>query len=288
MKENITDTQYLLDSSDVDLTVFPDPTQYNFDQPRDFKLGTLNNKNRFQVQYNAPADVTTFKGVLGWYGFKTRWEDWIERFPHAPNAFYSNLLGKNGLNNDWFDYFDTTNWNLYFYVNITAVLDGQTVVYQNLKQMTVLDYDVNATISTTINYYRNIVGTPDTRGALLTGGTDPVYGGPLGVIIADEIVWVEITYTSTGTPWANQAYVDANVYATQNIEVDNGAGQFEFRQLSSIWAHEFDIPMIPLPAETLAKVVWVANNQIIVKARIEANKLIDSPRYKITGREGCK
>jgi hypothetical protein len=280
--------QYKLDTSEADLTPYPDPTQYNFDQPRDFKLGVGNTKNWFKVDYNAPADVGTEKGVLGWYGFKVRWEDWIERFPHAPSDFYLNSLANNGFNQDWYDYFNTSGWNLYFYVEITAQLNGQQVVYQNLKQMIVKDYDSNGTISTSIDYYRNIVGNPDTKGALLTGGTDPVTGGPLGVIIKDEIVWVDITYTSTGTPWANQAYVDANVYATQNIEVDQGAGQFEFRQLSSIWAHELNIPMIPIPAETLAKVVWVSTSEIRVETRIEANKLIDSSRYKITGREGCK
>ncbi len=283
MEEVGTGTQYVLDLNEADLSTFPGPTQYNFNQPRDFKLGVGNSKNRFEVNYNAAADVGTEKGVLAWYGFKTRWEDWIRR-SNVPTAFYDNTLGQNGLNNDWFDYFNTPNWNIYFFVNITTQLG----VYQNLKQFTVLDYDVNGTISTSIDYYRNIVGAPDTRGPLLVGGTDPVHGGPLGVIIKDEIVWVEITYTSTGTPWANQAYVDANVYGTQNIEVDNGAGQKEFRQLSSIWLPEFNIPMIPLPAETLAKVEWVSTSVIVVKARIEANKLIDSPRYKITGREGCK
>jgi hypothetical protein len=287
MQENITGTQYILDKSEVDLTPYPDPTQYNYDVTRDFKLGVDNTKNWWKVEYDAPSDVGTEKGVLGWYGFKTRWEDWIERFPHAPNDFYSNLLGKNGFANNWYDYFNTTNWKLYFYVNTTTQLG----VYQNLKQMTVLDYDSNVDITSTIDYYRNVVGTPDTIGALLTGGVDPVYGGPLGVIIEDEFVWVQVTFDSNIgaiADWASQITVDANVYATICQSVDNGAGQFEFRQLSSVWPYEFDTPVLPIPGETLCEIEWISNIQLIAKARIEASKLINSPRHKITSRIGCK
>ena len=285
MENNLSGLQYKLDTSEVDLSVFPDPTQYNYDQPRDFKLGTDNNKNFFKVTYDGPGSGSLEK-VLAFYGFKVRWEDWLKRFPTAPNAFYDNTLGQNGLAQDWYDYFNTAGWDIYFYVEITTQLG----VYQNLKRFTVLDYNVNATISTTLTYYRDIPGSPPTKGAVLTGGTDPIFGGPLGVVIQDEFVWLDIEYTSTApvADWANQASVDANVYATQNIEVENGAGQFEFRQLSSIFLPEFDIPMIPIPAETLAKVTFISTTVIRVETRIETNKLIDAPRYKITGREGCK
>lgn len=275
VEQDITGTQYLLDTTDVDLSTFPDPTQYNYDVPRDFKLGIGNPKNNLKVNYNAAADTGTEKGVLGQYGFKVRWEDWLQRF-NAPTDFYDNTELNNGKNNDWFHYFEVSGWKLYFYVNITTQLG----VYQNTKQMTVLDYDVNTTISTVLNYYRDNAGV---KGALLNGGTD-------GVIIENEFVWLDIEYTSTVpvADWANQATVDANVYATQCIEPDKGAGQKEFRQLSSIWVSEFDNPMVGIISETLAKVTFVSTTKIIVETRIESNKLINSPRYKITGRIGCK
>lgn len=286
---NLTGQQYVLDKSEVDLTPFPNPTQFNFSQERGFKLGTLNNKNFFKVLYDG-AGVGTLEKVLGLYGFKVRWEDWIKLFPLAPNDFYNNNLSQNGQNNDWYDYFNTSGWNLYFYVEISALLNNTSVVYQNLKRMVVKDYDSNPTITTTINYYRDIPGSPPTKGAILNGGTDPVFGGPLGVIIDNEFVWLDILYTSSVpvADWADQITVDNSVYATQCIEVENGAGQFEFRQLSSIWLPEFSNPMIPVPSETLSKVTFISTTQIRVETRIEANKLIDAPRYKITGREGCK
>ena len=278
--------QYVLDNNTVDLTVFPDPTQFNFDTSRGFKLGTGNTKNWWKVEYDATNDSGTLLGVLGWYGYKIRWEDWLKRL-NVPIAFYDNTEGQNGLNNDWFHYFNTAGWTLQFFVNIDATLNGTAVRYQNLKNLTVLDYDSNTTISTTLKYYRTDPVT-GLKGAQLIGGTDPISGTPLGVILANEIVFLDIEYTSTVAVWVDQPTVDADTYATQCIEVANGAGQKEFRQLSSIWASEFDNPMIPLTGETLAKVTFVSTTKLLVETRIDANKLTDASRYKITGREGCK
>jgi len=68
----------------------------------------------------------------------------------------------------------------------------------------------------------------------------------VGVIVENEKVWLDIEYTSTVPVWVDQAGVDANTYATSCSEVFEGAGQLEFRQLSSIWGSEFDNPMIPI------------------------------------------
>ena len=285
-QRNSDEFQYVLDNSTIDLTVYPDPTQFNFDVSRGFKLGTGNDKNWWKVEHDAPNDSGTLKGVLGWYGYKIRWEDWLKRL-NVPTAFYDNTENQNGLNNDWFHYFNTAGWTVQFFVNIDANLNGTAVRYQNLKNLTILDYDVNSIITTELKYYRTdpITGL---KGSQLIGGTDPLTSTPLGVIIADEIVFLDIEYTRSSGSWVDQPTVDANVYATQCIEVANGAGQKEFRQLSSIWLSEFDNPMIPLTGETLAKVTFNTTTKITVETRIDANKLIDASRYKITGREGCK
>jgi hypothetical protein len=73
--------QYTLDENQADLTQFPNPTQYAFDQPRNFKYGVGNTKNWFKVEYDATNDSGTEKGVKGWYGWKCRYEDWIKRAP---------------------------------------------------------------------------------------------------------------------------------------------------------------------------------------------------------------
>jgi hypothetical protein len=290
VENTTTGQQYILDASDVDLTQYPNPTQYNFDTSRGFKLGTGNTKNWFKVDYDATNDSGTKRGVLGWYGYKVRWEDWIKRFPTPPNDFYDHTELQNGLNNDWFHYFNTSGWNFYFYVNLTAILNGQTVVYQNLKEITIKDYDSNADITASIKTYLDNNGT---KGAQLIGGTDPISGLPLGVIIKNDYVWLEITYTSNIgaiADWASQIVLDANAYGINCLEVDKGAGQKEFRQLSSVWNPEYDNPLeaIPTSGGVLATLTYVSSTEVKVEARINGNKIIDAPRYKLSGRIGCK
>jgi len=285
MNDSVTGAQYVLDNSSIDLTQYPDPTQYNYDESRGFKLGDGNNKNWFKIEHNAAADSGTLKGVLGYYGFKVRWEDWIKRLPTPPNAFYDNTLQNNGLSNDWYNYFNTTDWKMFFFVNTTTQLG----IYQNLKSMSIVDYDQNADIDVSYTYNEDNNGV---IGAVLNGGTDPISGTALGVIIGDY-VWLTISYRWVGggpppTDWASQIAVDAGVYGVNCIEVDGGAGQKSFRQLSSIWDSEADNPMVPIPTETLAKVTWVGISQIQVESRIETSKLISATRYKVSGREGCK
>jgi hypothetical protein len=282
--QNLTDlTTYELDKTKVDLSTYPDATQYNYDVTRDFKLGVGNSKNFLKVEYDATTDSGTEKGALGWYGFKMRWEDWKERFPHAPIAFYDNTENKNGFNNDWYQYFNNSAYQLMFYVYLDAELDGNNVQYQNFKQISLNDYDSNSTISTAINFFADNAGV---KGASISGGT--YLGLPLGVIIDDDFVFLDIVYTSTGTPWVDQADVDANYYAINSIEIEGGAGEKSIRQLSSIWLPEFGNPLIPLPSTTLATVTFNATNQITVSCRIEANKLINADTYKVTGKMGGK
>jgi len=284
VQRNTDEFQYVLDNTTIDLTPYPDPTQYNYDASQNFKLGAGNDKNWIKVDHNAAADTGTLKGVLGWYGFKIRWEDWLTRL-NVPTDFYDNTQPNNGLNNDWYHYFSVLGWTIQFFVNVDARLDGNTVRYQNLRNLTLLDYDNNSTISTSIKWYRDNAGV---KGTQLIGGTDPISGLPLGVLIKGEDVWYDIEYTSTGTPWANQAYVDANVYGTNCLEVDGGAGQKQFRQLSSVHLPEQDNPIIPIPSGTLATVTWISTSQIRVEARINTNKLLNATRFKSSGRIGCK
>ena len=112
------------------------------------------------------------------------------------------------------------------------------------------------------------------------------------MIIEDELIWVQVTFDSNIgaiADWASQIAVDANVYATICEEVDAGGGQYTFRQLSSVWNPEASNPVVGIPAAPiLTEIVFVNTTTLIVKARIDANKLIDSPRHKITSRLGCK
>lgn len=273
--------QYSLDNYSIDLTQYPNPTQFNFDASQNFKLIAGQNKNFIKLEHWSALDGSTKKGVRGLYGFKVRWEDWIKRL-NIPNTVendvFDNSEKQNGLNNNWYNWLTTTGYNLYFVVYTDATLNGKVVRYANKKQLVFVDYDANADISTELRYYRQSDNT------LLSGGVDPVTGTNLGVILNNELVRLEIDYTRTSGTWTSLS----NIYGLNCIEVDEGAGQREFRQLSSFVLPEADNPLIPLPSNTLLDIQIISPTVLRCTCLIDTNKLTEAQRYKVTGRQGCK
>lgn len=273
--------QYKLDSYSIDLSIYPDPTQYNFSALRGFKLEVGNNKNLVEAKYYPAIDTGSKLGVLGLYGFKVRWEDWLSR-PNVPqevrNTYFDNTKEQDGLNNDWYNYLTGSGWSLLFYVFTDATLNGEQVRYENTTPLSFVDYNDNADISVSFTYKRASDGT------VLTGGVDPISGLPLGVILDNEDTLLEIEYTRSVGTWTDLL----TTYGVSSIEVDGGAGQFEYRQLSSIWGSETDNPLVPIAGTTLLDLVIVSPTVVRASCLIEPSKLIQSNRYKITGRIGCK
>ena len=272
---------YELENFQVDLTQYPDPTQFNFNASRGFKLVAGDDKNFIKVDYYPALNTGTEKGVRGLYGYKVRWEDWIKRInvpAEIEQDFYNNAELNNGINNDWYQWLSNAGYTLSFVVYTDAILNGQTVRYINTKPLPFVDYDANADISTVVSYYR------DSDNTLLVGGVDPIYGGPLGVILSDDIVRIEIEYTRTTGTWVSLA----NIYGINSISVDGGAGMLEYRQLSSIVLPEVGNPLLPLAGGTLLDVVIVSPTVLRCSCLVDPNNLINASRYRITGREGCK
>ncbi len=167
---------YELENFRIDLTQYPDPTQFNFDSTRGFKLIPGNDKNFIKVDYYPALNTGTEKGVRGLYGYKVRWEDWIKRInvpAEVEQDFYNNAELNNGINNDWFQWLSNAGYTLSFVVYTDATLNGNTVRYINTKPLPFVDYDDNSNITTEIRYYRESDNT------LLVGGIDPVTGGDL-------------------------------------------------------------------------------------------------------------
>lgn len=276
-----TGERYRLDSYRVDLTGFPKDAngvpQWAFNDVRGFKYEAGNNKNWVKINREASLDSGGLYGYESFFGFKVRWEDWIERIG-VPNVFFDANELNNGFNNDWFGYFQTLGVELRFCVYTEVEINGDNVEYLNEVNLTIRDYEDEAEIDSSFSYYR------DSDNTLLNAGNDPVTGEPIGVILSNEYTRIEVIHELLVGVWTS---ID-EVYGTICLELDKGAGQFEHRQLSSFIGSETDNPLIPIAGETKLKKTLLSPTQIKFECLIDHNKLTEGGRYKVTSRIGCK
>lgn len=279
--ENITTgAKFNLQNYKVDLSIYPlnssGVPQWDYDEIRGFKLEPGNNKNWVKVKRDSTQDSGDEYGYSAYFAFKLRWEHWIQK-TGVPGDFFDSAEAFNGFNNDWFQYLGTLGWQMNYTVYLESTLDGTPVKYVNSVPLTFRDYNDNANLTKEWNFYRNSDNT------LINAGVDPVSGEPLGVILENEQTKVEVIYTRGIGTWASLI----NVYGTLCIEVDNGSGQFEFRQLSSFWGSESDNPLIPLAGETKAKLTLISPTQLKIECLVEPSLLLNAIRFKHSSRLGC-
>lgn len=279
--ERIADgVKYELQRYSIDLTGFPNDgagvPQWNYDQIRGFKLESGNNKNWVKVKRDPTEDSGNEKAYIAYYAFKIRWEDWILR-TGVPFDFYNSNELNNGFNNDWVQYLSNSGWRFQFTVHTFASLNGSLVRYVNIEELEFKDYDTNGDIQTTWSILRESDGTN------LPVSVEPSTGKPLGVLLKGEQVRLQVLYKKLSGNFASLgAY-----YGTICIEVDKGAGQFEFRQLSTVWGSESDNPLIPLQGESKTKKTLVSPSEILLECLVEPSLLTEAQRYKLSSRLGC-
>lgn len=270
-----------LERYEVDLTASPIDSeniqQFDINQTRGFKLEPGNNKNWVKINRESDMDTEDFNGYLAYFATKIRWEDWIFN-ENAPSVFFDATKKNNGLNNDWYDYLTNAGWEINFFTEIVSSEDDELVEFKNQFEIEFVDYDQNENIGTNHKYFR------DSNDTLLNIGTDPETGKPLGVVLSDEATRIEIEFEilDAGT-WDLP-----NTYGVLTIEIDNGAGRFEQRQLSSVWGSENDNPLKPVDGETKLKMEVDGTFKFLtMSALVDPNLLDEGARYRVTGRVGC-
>ena len=279
--ENLsTGSSYVLQEFSNNTSVFPYDSngvqQINIDKIRGFKLVNGNNKNFVKVYRNESLDSDDKVAYECFFGSKIRWEDWITR-TGVPEEFFNNDLLNDGYHNNWLDYLrNNGDYNLNFYVSILVEEDGELKTHKNTFELEVNGYDENLNITSEHNYYR------DSDNTLLNVGVDPSTGKTLGVILSNEKTRIEITYTNLV-----EDFDFDKLYCVISLEIENGPGQFEYRQLSSKWLSEPDNPLRPFDGEDNLRVESIDTNIAKSSCLIDPGLLESASRYKITGRIGC-
>lgn len=274
-------TAIKLESKNIDFSAYPidaqNVQQIDYESTRGFKLPNGDDKNFVKVQRNIDFDTDLYNAYVCLYAFKIRWEDWILN-SDLPSSFFNADLPNNGYNNDWLTLLRNAGYEIAFYSEITVNESGDIYVYKNQFPFTFNDYDENPLIETAYNYYKHDDNT------LLNQGTEASTGNQHGVILQEQKTRIEITYTiqDSGT-WDT-----GNVYAITTIEIDNGSGINEQRQISSLKVSESDCPLIPVDGETMLSMSFDGTNKILTTVCLVDNNLINTgEKYRITGRVGC-
>ena len=280
VENTVTGSSYTLENVSKNVSLFPSDAngiqQISINDIRGFKVVSGNNKNWLKINRETSLDVGNEVGYKCFFATKIRWEDWIVR-SGVPAEFFNGSLPNNGYHNNWLDYLrNSPDYKFNFFVEITLLENGELKNHKNTFELSFNGYDENLNIETEHRYLRNSDNT------LLNIGTDPSTGKPLGVILNNELTRIEIIYTNLA---GNFDF--AKTYAVTSLEVDKGAGEFEYRQLSSVWLSEGDNPLIPLAGETKLKLELLAPNVIKTSCLVDPTLLEQVERYKITGRIGC-
>lgn len=251
--------------------------QFDVNETRGFLLPQGNNKNWMRILRTPEGDTENFQSFIAYYAFRIRWEDWQQNIGAPAEFFDSNNLN-NGLNNDWFDYLETEGWNINFFSLITAIREGEQLVYKNTWKFDFKDYDQNNRLETTHRYFRNSTNTD------ITVGNDPITGRPLGVILNNEQTRIEVSFRIL-----DEGVFDmASYYSIITIEIDNGEGQYEVRELTTAWDKESDSPLEGITnPQRLTQELDPTNKILTAKCLVNPEILQQASRYRITGRVGC-
>ena len=251
--------------------------QIEFNSERGYKMESGNNKNWVKLIRDTASDGNNKFGYQILFASKIRWEDWILR-QNVPVEFFDSSLKLNGYSNKWLDYLNNGEGShkINFFVLFDMVEQTGISRYKNKFEIRFDDYDQNEGIITTHEYFNNETNE------VLNIGTDADTGKPLAVLLGNKNTRIEISYEKTSGTWNL-----GEVYGIIGIEVSEGVGVMEYRQLSSIWGSESDNLLIPLPNEEKLKIEVMQPNIIKTTCLVDYSKLNDALKYKISGRIGC-
>jgi len=250
--------------------------EIEFNAERGYKLEANNNKNWVKVVRNPGGDTVATGAYQLLFAQKIRWEYWLQR-QNVPVEFYNNELAFNGSNNNWLDYLRATGQHrINFFILFDVAFNGEVKRYKNAFMIDFKGYDENENIETEHNYYN------DETNESLNIGTDPQTGRPLGMLLSNVNTRIEILYRKLNGDWDL-----SNVYSVTTLEINEGVGAPQFRQLSSIWGSEYDNILIPLAGQQRILVQLIEPDLIKTTCVVDYTKLSPAAGYKITGRIGC-
>jgi len=276
IENTITGERVTLESYNISLAGLPtidDIPQVSFEESRGFHYVNGNNKNWVKIN-----SIDGSPNYIGYYGLKIRWEDWIQK-DDIPNDFYNALLLNDGYNNNWINYLQHSDWKVVFstYLEVNDDELGN-VRYRNTRDLEFANYDENENIEE-LEWTFKIESTGDE----LVLGVDDETGKPLGVILSNEKVRVEVVFERNDGNWSSVN----DIYGLICIETYRGSGSLGFRQLSSIIDSEPDNPLRPIIEGERLKVELLTSSRVRLSCLVDPDLLQEVEKYKLSARINC-
>lgn len=250
--------------------------QINYLGSRGFLTIGAHDKNFMNVIRVPLDDVPPNYAYWMQFGFRIRYEDWIEN-GLVPADFYDANELNNGFNNYW-TWLQQNNWVIRYTVYSTVDRVGTQSVFANSFPIELNDYFEILDITPECRHYNN-----DT-GASLYQGID-AEGEDCNAILNNALTLVEQDYVlNTGT------FPTSGIYAETNLEVFQGGGYKSIRTLSTEYEGETTNPLKPTGNNgVFLELILVAPDRLRARCLIDPSLLTGaSTDYKISGRIGCK
>lgn len=264
-----------LESQTINLTLFPNDSngipQFDVDETRGFHYISGNDKNLLILERYPPLDANpTYVYALG-FGFKIRWEDWLQRLGF-PSDFFDSSEQNNNFNNDWFTK-QLGNWS----INHVVYMVTSEGAYKNLTPIIIKDYDSNTDIVKNWSYFR------DSDSAPMTVSIDPISGLPLGAILQGEKTRIQVDFVKTSGAYQSPI----TDYYGKIMLLPSTGNHKQHRQLSTIVGSEPSNPLEPITGETHCKIELISPNVIRLTCRVDPTKMTEEFLYRVSARLGC-
>ncbi|MEX0940090.1 MAG: hypothetical protein WDZ41_01920 [Candidatus Babeliales bacterium] len=262
---------YVINTSDQNLyPVINGVQQINVDKTRGFQLKIGSEENFVKISRYLGGDTPTLSAYNLEFAFAVRWEDYIQNLSVSNDFFDTNELN-NGKNQDLAPKDLLADWSVNYVVYSDVTVDGEDLTYRNEFPFEVKDYDYDAAVwENSIKHYNPT-------------GQDLAIDTTSNAILNDDYTEINgIHKNLTGS-------VDAADHVGEiRLEAYQEGSLFGIYRISTLRPHMDSNPLVPLVGETLATIVNDGVDKLVVKCRIDFNRLPANLQYKVSSRVWCK
>ena len=276
-----TQERYTLESTSYDATQFPKDAsniqQIDIDTTRGFRMAADVPRNAVKVYRDATQDSGGKIAYRSLYGFRMRWEDWLQN-TQVPSAFWDGNELNNNINNNWAAKDNLSDWRLSFNIRMSVLRNGQQVDTRNTYDFNVRTYEESNVWDGSITLY------DETKANSLY--VDTVDNIRRSSLLTTANTWIEADFDLEDLGGDVGDITD--YFGVIRMEEYRNGGLFAIDMLSTVLENEStNNLLIPLTGEAKCKITKVSSTKIRLEGYVNVDNLnFGVSNYKISARIG--